>query len=95
MLTAEMLGERLTQAGAAHGVYETNELGGVYDVQWARWYAEYLIAHGVGEFFAAPPDADALAAVLTRCDEDYRRERPTQPWPTYYAPRLIATFGAA
>jgi hypothetical protein len=39
----------LREAGAAHGVYETTELGGVYDQQWAAWYAAYLLKHGLGE----------------------------------------------
>ena len=31
----------LVQAEGAHGVYETTELHGVYDQDWARWYAAY------------------------------------------------------
>ena len=29
-------------AAQAHGVYETEKLGGVYDQQWPQWYAEHM-----------------------------------------------------
>lgn len=32
----------LKQAAAAHGVYETNELGGKYDNDWPQWYAAHM-----------------------------------------------------
>lgn len=32
----------LRSAAAAHGVYEETELGGVYDQDWPRWYAEHI-----------------------------------------------------
>jgi hypothetical protein len=39
----------LSQAGAAHGVYEERDLGGVYAQQWPAWYATYLIEHGIAD----------------------------------------------
>ena len=32
----------LKETSAAHGEYETAELGGVYDEQWPEWYATYF-----------------------------------------------------
>ncbi len=49
---ATQLAELLTSAAEAHHVYQTDELGGVNDEQWAKWYAEHmataLAAQGLG-----------------------------------------------
>jgi hypothetical protein len=42
-LTSEELADLLREAEAAHGVYETEELGGVRDEEWAAWYAEFIV----------------------------------------------------
>ena len=42
-LTKEELTDLLREAEAAHGVYETTELGGVRDEEWAPWYAEFIV----------------------------------------------------
>ena len=38
----EVLLDALKQAAAAHGIYEKNELAGVYDDAWPQWYAEHM-----------------------------------------------------
>lgn len=82
----------LRQAEAAHGEYETTVLDGVYDEDWPRWYAAYLLEHGLAEHLSntGRTDAAALATTLTRLAEDYERERPAEPWPDVYARRLVA-----
>jgi hypothetical protein len=42
-LTKEELAALLREAEAAHGKYETEELGGVRDEEWATWYAEFIV----------------------------------------------------
>jgi hypothetical protein len=42
-LTKEELTGLLREAEAAHGKYETEELGGVRDEEWAAWYAEFIL----------------------------------------------------
>lgn len=42
-LTKEDLARLLREAEAAHGKYETQELGGVRDEEWASWYAEFIV----------------------------------------------------
>jgi hypothetical protein len=42
-LSAEELARLLSEAEAAHAVYERDELGGVRDEAWATWYAEFVI----------------------------------------------------
>jgi hypothetical protein len=40
--TMDVLTELLTSAAAAHGVFEAEELGGVYDEGWPDWYAAHM-----------------------------------------------------
>ena len=40
--TTEILTGALKQAAAAHGIYEAEVLGGVYDTEWPQWYAEHM-----------------------------------------------------
>jgi hypothetical protein len=53
-LTKEELTRLLREAEAAHGKYETEELGGVRDEEWAAWYAEFIV-NALGE---SPAGAD-------------------------------------
>jgi hypothetical protein len=38
------LRELLTRTAEAHGRYERDELGSVYDDNWPQWYAAYMAA---------------------------------------------------
>lgn len=40
--TRSVIFDLLVGAAAAHGVYEENELGGVYDEAWPEWYATHM-----------------------------------------------------
>jgi uridylate kinase len=80
----------LAEAEAAHGVYETTELNGVYDTDWPRWYAGYAIDHGIGAVLGREITADELARQLTTVWDVFQQTdpRPSEPWATYFARRL-------
>jgi hypothetical protein len=40
--TTTVIQDALERAAAAHGVYETEALGGVHHVEWPAWYAEHM-----------------------------------------------------
>jgi hypothetical protein len=82
----------LVRTEAAHGVYETTTLAGVYDEAWPRWYAEYAVEHGIGGLLGADLTADGLAAFLERTWAEYQRSdpKPTDPWALYTARRIDA-----
>jgi hypothetical protein len=77
---------------AAHSVYETTVLGGVYDEDWAGWYAAYLRDHGLPAVLprAASLDASQLRAILAQLHRDYTEESPDADWQPWYAERLGA-----
>lgn len=79
----------LRDAQRAHGAYETEILGGVYDEEWPAWYASYLLDHGLRDRLPGVRlDAAGLAATLRQLDQDYKREQPREAWSELYARRL-------
>ena len=91
--TQKAVAALLSQASAAHGVYEENELNGVYDQNWPDWYAAYLVQHGLSDLLGTSIPAEQLSRLLKQCDQDYKRERPGVGWPEFYAQRLVAQKG--
>lgn len=81
--------EHLSAAGAAHSVYEKNDLNGVYDQQWAEWYAQYLVDHGWNELFQEDWMVQDLTSALREADVAHRQNEPNARWSEYYAPRLL------
>ncbi len=85
----------LTEAEAAHGVYETTVLGGVYDKDWAAWYATYAVEHGIGELVGRPVTAERLATFLTGSVRGVQRGGPNahRSWATWTAGRMTSERG--
>lgn len=85
----------LTEAEAAHGAYETTVLGGVYDKDWAAWYATYSVEHGIGELVGRPITAERLATFLTGSFEAFNAAdpKPTESWATWTAGRMTSERG--
>jgi hypothetical protein len=84
----------LREAEMAHGAYETNDLGGVYDDAWPAWYAACLLQHGLSDHLpgAEHLDVATLAATLARLAADYERGEQTSSWPDVYAEGVVAGF---
>jgi hypothetical protein len=82
----------LDEAEAAHGVYETTELNGVYDQDWARWYAAYAVDHGLGDIVGHAVTAEMLGEFLSAAFRDYERADPKagEPWAAVTARRIVA-----
>jgi hypothetical protein len=80
----------LAEAEEAHGAFEAAELGGVYDQEWARWYARYAVEHGIGERLGRDVTADGLAKFLADSFDAFKRTDPppTEPWAAYTARRI-------
>ena len=84
----------LSQTGAAHGEYEERVLGGKYDEDWPDWYAAYLLDHGLNDLVGGSAlTVEQLSRMLKQLDEDYRREKPADGWPVYYARRIAGHEG--
>jgi hypothetical protein len=84
----------LMETEAAHGAYETNVLGGVFDEEWPAWYSTYLLDHGLGDRLpgAKMLDVANLAAILAQLAVDYEQGDKASPWPDVYARGIVAEF---
>lgn len=90
----EAVAALLAEAEAAHGVYETTELDGVYDQDWPRWYAEYAVAHGMSVLLGRTVAADELGPFLANTFADFKaiEPKPGDGWAGYTARRISAEF---
>jgi hypothetical protein len=88
----EEISALLGQAEAAHGAYERAELGGVYDEDWPRWYATYVVDNGISAMVGHEVSADELAEFLIRSNAEFQatEPKPTEPWASYTAGRIAA-----
>jgi len=84
----------LKETEAAHGAYETNLLGGVFDEEWPAWYATYLLDHGLRDRLPGAESLDVanLAAMLAQFAVDYEQGDKASPWPDVYARGIVAGF---
>jgi hypothetical protein len=85
----------LSQAGSAHGEYETRELNGVYDQNWPDWYATFLVQHGLADLLGQPMYVDQVSQLLSACDESYRNQQPGIEWPDFYSVEILRRLHAA
>jgi hypothetical protein len=81
------------QAEQAHGEYERSVLNGVYDQNWADWYAQYAIDQGIKTLLGAPLSTEQLSQLLSQSYEQYKAEQvKSQHWATYTAQKLVKRF---
>jgi hypothetical protein len=82
----------LVEAEAAHAVYERTVLGGVYDQDWPRWYARFLVDHGIGDVLKRPIDVAEMATLLQEGDATTASADgdpdPAAPWSARTARRI-------
>lgn len=81
----------LGEAEQAHATYESTELHGEYDREWARWYARYAVDHGIGLILGHDITAD-LGAFLSAAFAAYEQldPAPSDGWAAYVARRIVA-----
>jgi hypothetical protein len=91
----EAVNALLVKAEAAHGAFEASELNGVYDQEWARWYAAYAMEHGIGALVGHELTPDQLAQLLADSYLEFERAdpKPTDAWAAYTARRITAELG--
>ncbi len=82
----------LVETEAAHGTYEATVLNGVYDKDWAQWYAGHAVEHGIGALIGHDVAADRLADSLASAYAEYEGIAPGArvPWAAYTARRIAA-----
>jgi hypothetical protein len=82
----------LTQAGMAHHEYEQNILKGVYDREWARWYADYVLTNGLNKLLKTSITVEQLTQLLVQTNSQYEAENHTQSWSDYTAEKIYSSL---
>ncbi len=83
----------LHQAGEVHHIVFSDTDGN--DDDWATFYSDWLLHHSeLPRLLARTPVRSHLTRDLVQLDEQYTAAAPSDPWPAWYAARLIATYGA-
>jgi hypothetical protein len=87
-------------AALLHEAGETHHL--VYrivdgdDPDWASWYADWLInLSELPQILDGKPVRSELVWLLVGLDNEYTRTSPEEPWPDWYAQRLIKHFAGS
>jgi hypothetical protein len=81
----------LTQAGQAHHDYEQSVLKGVYDQDWADWYAEYVIQNGLSELLKQEITVQQVSQFFTQGYEAYKGKKTGESWADYTAREMQQT----
>jgi hypothetical protein len=90
--TATDITSLLLEAEQAHGVYESIELNGVYDQDWPRWYAAYVIEHGLADVVGHATPLDRVTMVLESAYAEFDRAdpKPADSWAEHLGRRMAA-----
>ena len=63
------------------------------DDDWATFYSDWLLAHSdLPRLLARRPVRSHLTRSLVDLDEEYTSTSQSQPWPAWYAARLVAQY---
>jgi hypothetical protein len=79
----------LIQAEQAHGQYEQTTLNGIYDQDWATWYAKYAIDQGIEQVLSRSFSGEQLSQFLSQNYEQYKAQQSQQTWAAYTAQKLM------
>lgn len=90
--TIEEISSLLSQAGMAHHEYEQNILKGVYDRDWAIWYADYALANGFNRLLNTSLTVEQLTQLLIQTNSQYEAETLTQNWSDYTAEKICLSL---
>src|SRR5260221_10121185 len=89
--TLEQISRLLHEAGETH-----HQVFGIVDGaddDWASWYADWLITLSeLPDLLGSRPVRSELVYLLVDLDKDYTASSPAEPWPEYYATRVIEHF---
>ena len=79
----------LIQTEQAHGQYEQTILNGIYDQNWAVWYANYAIEQGIEKAPNRSFSREQLSQFLSQSYEQYKAEKSQKTWAAYTAQKLM------
>jgi hypothetical protein len=89
---AQQIAALLHQVGETHHIVFSDTDGN--DEDWASFYSDWLLTHSqLPKLLAKRPIRSHLTRDLVELDEQFTAQNPADPWPAWYAQRLIAKYG--
>ena len=89
---AATIADLLQQVGEVHHTVFSDTDGN--DEDWATFYSDWLLAHSnLPKLLGRRPVRSHLTRDLVELDAQYTAQQPSDPWPAWYAQRLIAKYG--
>jgi hypothetical protein len=90
---ANKIAELLRQVGEVHHTVFADTDGS--DDDWATFYSDWLLVHSeLPRLLGRSPVRSHLTRDLVELDEQYTAQAPREPWPAWYAQRLLAKYPA-
>lgn len=86
----EEIAALLVQAGHAHETYEKNDLHGVYDQAWARWYASYTVEEGISALLGHAVTVEQLTAFFSDSYARFQQAHAGEAWADFTAREMQA-----
>jgi len=91
---AKKVGELLHEAGETH--HQVYRIVDGADDDWATWYSDWLTRLSeLPEILGTAPVRSELTYLLVKLDQDYAAQSPAEPWPEWYASRILDHFASA
>ncbi len=88
---ATTIAELLHQVGEVHHMVFADTDGN--DDDWATFYSEWLLTHSdLPRLLGRRPIRSHLTRSLVELDQQYTAAAPSEPWPAWYAARLMAEY---
>lgn len=89
--TTEQVAALLHEAGETH--HRVYRIVDGDDPDWASWYADWLInLSELPQILGTTPVRSELVWLLVQLDRDYTAAGADDPWPQWYAQRVIEQF---
>ena len=89
--THDRVAALLNQAGEIHHQVFADTDGS--DDDWATFYSDWLLTHSeLPRLLGRRPVRSHLTRDLVELDEQYTGAKPQEPWPGWYAMRLIEKY---
>lgn len=90
---AERIAALLQEAGETHHLVYRIVDGD--DPDWASWYADWLIdLSELPQILGSKPVRSELVWLLVELGNEYARTSPDDPWPAWYAARIVQRLGS-
>jgi hypothetical protein len=85
------IADLLNQVGETHHIVFSDTAGN--DEDWATFYSDWLLTHSeLSKLLGRRPVRSHLTRDLVELDEQHAAQDPSDPWPEWYAQRLIAKY---